>query len=269
MECKITLTTECGAKCKTCPSWKQEKKVMSYPVFEIIWKKLISSRYIHKIILNSTGDMSTLKDMDKFYDLIDKTETEKYIVMQTNAQELKRIPKVNHLVISFNGFDKESYEYTTGLLFEKVVENIKSQYSRMKQIDTVELHCLVWKGNPISQEKADNLLEIFKDFPGSIRISEKVENQMGEVETEPTVNREPCDYLQKLIIYADGSVIMCAHDFAGKNKYANLISDSIDSALFNLQKQAKLYEHAHKIFNGLCSKCNYNVPLGDRVRYLR
>lgn len=269
MQAKIAITTKCGARCKTCPAWKMPETTLPVDDFVTVWDKLNSSHMVSSIFVNSTGDFFSLEDYIWYADYIENY-SKKRVAITTNGLNLEYIPRVREFIISFNGCDKESYEYTTGNNFEKVVGNIRDAYDSLKKrVKTTELHCLVWEGNPDPEEK---LLELFGDFPGKIRLSYKYDNQFGPdytIESYRSCERVPCDYLDKLVIYPTGDVIMCSHDHEGNVQWGNLIHDSISDCFHNIERVEKRFLHKGGFYTGLCEKCNYNTRGKGRIVYLK
>lgn len=234
---------------------------MSVPDWRVIWKKLNESPFIGKILLNNTGDVWNHPERDEILEVL-KTDKAKWVAMTTNAGKMEYIPDgIDELIISFNGGTKKGYEKTTGLPFEEVVENIRSLYPQTGKLRDLQMHCLMWDGNAGEE---DALLELWRDFPGKIRVSYKYDNQQHEdhtLEGYRSEKRIPCDYLYNMLcVYPGGEVWMCAHDFRGVNKWGNVVTQSIPEVITNKGREHKLQEHIDGEYTGLCEKCNYNRP---------
>jgi MoaA/NifB/PqqE/SkfB family radical SAM enzyme len=268
MDAKISVTTKCNAQCKTCPVWQLQGFDMSVKDFKLIWNKLNTSKHINKILLNNTGDMYNHPDRIELFKYLENHRA-KYTVMTTNAEKMDYIPAIDELIISFNGGNREGYEYTTGMDYERTCTNIRKHYKEIfNKIKTVEMHCLIWDGN-VESEK--DILQTWSDFPGRIRISYKYDNQMKEDHTLQDYKREEriyCDYLDKLNIWPNGKIIMCAHDFAGSVSFGNILIEDIEVLMYNSDRKRKRIEHMSGEFTGLCENCNYNTPLWGKVNYV-
>lgn len=269
MTCKVSLTTRCNATCATCPVWQHKGQDMSYEVWREVWRRLNASPDVSKIILNNTGDVGVHPDRALLFDVM-RTGKRKFLVMQTNGAHLPDLPPgLDHLVISFNGGTKKSYEATTGLDFDLVVGNIKRLYPAIQALSCAEIHCLVYDGNAGTEEA---LGDLWADFPGRVRLSYKYDNQHAEDRTLPQhreTQRVMCDYLSQLCIWPDGSVIMCAHDFKGENRWGSILTNTPAELMAHPLRQKKNVEHYCDEYTGLCADCNYNTLIGDRIRYLR
>jgi len=262
---KFTITTECGAKCATCPSWKQPQKTMDIETFMDIWKKLNDDPRIGSIMINGTGDITAVPGWHEYM-----TEAasykRKHVLMTTNGAYLDCVPAVlDTIVISFNGGTKETYEKTTGLDFDKVRKNIWDLYKDLDKIGS-EIHCLIWKGN---EKDAAAFCDLWADFPGKKRISYKAENQGGnDFGVMPDDKRIPCEYLEKLCIEHDGRVAACNHDWQAVSNFGNLKTDTIDSVMTHPERLRMMEEHAAGKYTGICEKCNYNVQATGKVVYV-
>lgn len=270
MDAKIAITTRCGGMCRTCPSWQVPEVTMDLDLFATIWRKINRSLYIRKILVNGTGDFFQLPDYLEYAQIIENVGRKK-VAITTNGLNLDYIPAVDDFVISFNGADEDTYQLTTGLPFWKVVDNIRDAYDDIKcNTRNAEIHCLAWAGNP---DPKDGLLELFGDFPGRIRVSYKYDNQGGTNYTlTPHVctERVLCDYLETLVIYPTGDVIICSHDFEGNVQWGNLRHDSVRDCITNIERWDKVRQQNAGFFTGICETCNYNTRGSDgRIVYIK
>jgi radical SAM protein with 4Fe4S-binding SPASM domain len=207
-------------------------------------------------------------DKDRIFDYIGNHKF-KFVIMTTNAGLMDRVPNIDELIISFNGGTKESYEYTTGLDFDRTVANIKSLYPQIATLRNAEIHCLIWEGNKGTEEQ---LKRLWADFPGRVRLSYKYDNQFEEDKTLPEYRKKErvyCDYLDTFSIMPNGQVISCAHDFKMSTNWGNAFEDDIDELNYHPERIRKREEHVRGEFTGLCEKCNYNTPVDDRTKYIK
>jgi len=268
VEAKVSLTTKCNARCRTCPVWTLPGETMSFGNWVKVWGKLMDSPRITHVMLNNTGDIYCEPNHAEYLQLVHR-KAGKQVALTTNAVALDMVPDVDNLVISFNGGTKEAYEHTVGVSFDAVRQNIRSMYPALTRLPYVELHCLIWEGNAGSERA---LVKEWEDFPGRVRISYKYDNQMREDKTLPQYKVErriPCDYLGKLSIWPDGRVVSCAHDFQGVNDFGNILVDEIDDLVRNPARVSMWAAHERLEFGGLCEKCNYNTPASGRVLYVK
>jgi radical SAM protein with 4Fe4S-binding SPASM domain len=268
-DAKVSVTTKCNAKCKTCPVWKLPSDTMSFGRFQQLIKILNDSNKVDRILLNNTGDLYNIPDHVKYLTYVER-HMRKPVIMTTNAGLMDYVPTISSLIISFNGGNKEAYEYTTGVDFDETVKRIREAYPMMRKVPSVEMHCLIWDGNAESEK---DLLDLWDDFPGRIRVSYKYDNQHEEdhtLEEYKTDQRIPCDYLSKNIsIMPTGQVVACAHDFKRVTNFGNVFEDDIEAILWSKERREMLAKHNKGIFDGLCENCNYNTLTHGKIKYLR
>ncbi len=268
MDAKISLTTKCNAKCRTCPVWQKPGETISFERFKELWDRMMLAPMVNRVLLNNTGDLYNIPDNMRYLLYIEQHRY-KFTVMTTNAQLMGYVPSIDHLIISFNGGNKKTYEHTTGLPFDEVVQTIKRKYPLFSRVGQVELHCLIWDGNEGSEA---DLQELWADFPGRVRLSYKYDNQMKEDHTLKQYQRKdriPCDYLDMLSIHPDGKVISCAHDFDAVTDFGNVFSDPIALTGMHPERIRKKQEHLDGIYSGICEKCNYNTPDEGKIVYIK
>jgi len=232
-----------------------------------MWVKLMMAPEVTRILLNNTGDMYLHPKRKEIFKYIEEHKY-KPVIMTTNAGAMDYVPKIDHLIISFNGGTKSSYEYTTGLDFDKTVKKIKSFYPDIAKVYS-EIHCLMWDGNEGTEAA---LKELWKDFPGRVRLSYKYDNQMKEdhtIDKYKKTDRVFCDYLTMLSILPDGKVISCAHDFEGVTDFGNIFTEEVGDILKNKNRIKKMKEHYEGRFEGLCKKCNYNTGIDGKIVYVK
>lgn len=270
MTCKVSLTTHCNGRCVTCPVWQYPGEHMSVETWRVLWARLNASELVRKVILNGTGDVGAHPKRDSIFEvMLGGKRPGLWLTLQTNAAHLPDLPPgLNELVISFNGGTRESYERTTGLPFDQVVANVKALYPQIMLVPSREIHCLIYDGNAGTEEA---LADLWHDFPGRVRVGYKYDNQHDQDRTLDryrAAERIPCDYLDQLVVWPDGSVVQCAHDFEGSVRWGSLLDATPEELMQHHGRQAKRVEHACGEYTGLCADCNYNVPIRDQFRYL-
>jgi len=237
----------------------------------MIWDKLMFAPQIMRILINNTGDMFIHPQRDELFDYMERNKR-KAIIMTTNAAEMDRVPKIHEMVISFNGFDKESYEYTTRLPFDETVAKIRSFYPEIKEnLQNAEIHCLAWADTYVDNIE-DRVRDLWGDFPGRVRVSYKYDNQHAEdltVAAYKQTDRIMCEYLETLSILPNGDVNMCAHDFGGEYIWGNALTDSIYSLIVHGERMKQIARHKSGDFMGLCASCNFNTTTSGRVVYVK
>lgn len=264
---KVTITTRCGAKCKTCPCHAlAQHRTMSFPTFHRVlnWIEYLAQP-ADTIFLNGVGDVMCLLDAPKYLARIAACPLNTSLT--TNGLFLNMLPKVRSLVISFNGGTLEAHHAVTGLDSARVLANIQRLYPDMLG-KHVEIHCLICK---LNEGTEGNLLKLFEGFPGRIRVSYKCENQGGDdltVESKRKPNRIPCDYLENVTIDANGFMLQCPHDFEARSNLG-FAQGTLDEVMHNPERVRLRKEHCAGVYTGLCERCNYNIPNVDQTVYLK
>lgn len=271
MDAKVAVTTHCNGRCKTCPVGFLEQRygeTMPFERFVALWEILMASPRIGRVILNGTGELYTIPDHVRYLQHVEHHAT-KPVILQTNAELLDYVPMVDVLVISYNGGNKAAYEATTGMSHDRMTQNVRRHYPQLAQIPDLQLHVLICEFNADSEA---DILTTWADFPGKIRVSYKYDNQMTTDRTLPayrTTQRVYCDYLDGLSIWPDGTIISCAHDVRRQTVWGNIFTDGIEAVLQHPSRLQKRLEHLCGQWTGLCERCNYNTPIGHRLRYLQ
>lgn len=273
MEVKLSLTTRCGARCSTCPSWRRPQEDMPVGLFKMIWDRLgdwsASERIL--VMINNTGDVYHHPAATEILEYISKNRRGLQIIMTTNGSGMDYIPTIDGLMLSWNGGDPGMYREMTGLDWEKVRARVRMRYGELvERIPRLEIHSLVCQRN---FHAVGGLEKGWEDWPGRIRLSYKYDNQGGEDLTLPDFRgdpRIPCDYLRKITIEADGSVGMCAHDWDRSEEWGPFLGYESPGEVFDHPaRMRKALEHADGKYYGVCERCNYNVTDQGKVFYIR
>jgi hypothetical protein len=280
----IAITYKCGTACKTCNTWMLEG-TMPFDRFTVMWDKLQASEQIERFVVNGLGDVNVLPDAVRYLKYMEshrRKEGQKFaqeIVFTTNGKVLPYIPEVEHYIISFNGGNKETYEYTTGLPFEKTRDVIREKYDDLKKkVGCAEIHMVVWSGNKGSE---DDFKRLWADFPGRVRLNYRATNipaKHAALEELPP-SKEPqvyCDNLDVITVQPNGDIELCfcgfSTDFTGLKSspvFGNIFEDSIPALLNAPERIWYKAQMARGIFEHPCDKCNYNVSLDNKLVYLK
>ena len=268
IDAKISITTACGARCATCPSWQREPKVMGLDDFETVFKKLCDAPIVSRILINGTGDITAIDGWHDYFDIMAKHKN-KPLIMTTNGAYLDMVPDcLDELIISFNGGTPETYKESTGLDFNEVAAKIRALYPQFWKLKNLEMHCLIWKENENTEEE---FVEYWRDFPGALRVSWKCDNQGGDYfGTMRGMDgiRIPCSYLSSLNIEHDGRVSACCHDWEGKTDFGNLLNDSVGEVWRSPEREKMVAQHYQGKYSGICEHCNFNVRAEGKFAYI-
>jgi len=80
MEIKISLTTRCNAKCKTCDVWCYKGTDMQLKNFYTIFEKIINCDHVNGIMLGSTGESYLHPNIDMIFDYVEEKQKKVPIV---------------------------------------------------------------------------------------------------------------------------------------------------------------------------------------------
>jgi radical SAM protein with 4Fe4S-binding SPASM domain len=265
----IELTNKCNGKCITClnRSMRRQRGTMDFGLFKKIVDESCSSMYLEMVHLYGVGEDYLIPDVKKYFDYAVKKYSERGIktVLITNGELITDLPAGLSVVdISFNGGKKESYERITGMDFEKTVKNIW-RLERQGQLDASRnIHMLVFKDN---EEEVEDFKKLFAFTGASLVLAHKFDNQCGEIDDKTVQqyhsgHRIPCHYVRNVLNIAwNGDVILCPHDFEGTVNYGNVRDQSIKKVWYSNLHKEMLKKHSARCFNGLCKKCNFNIPI--------
>ena len=278
---KVTLTNRCNAHCKSCltPDIKGKRGSMSKGEFFSTMRLLADSGRVGYIMLSNIGEMFMIPDVADWVEEISPYVRSRGIqfAITTNGL-LSKLPKgMDHFTISFNGYDKASYEDMTGLPYEAVIENIRNIVkvkNERKDPVNLQIHYCSFDGDEAHERM---FAEQFADLNIPLRVSRKIENQFDKMgcqsamaDAQKAEPRVPCNYLGFINVHWNGDVIMCAHDFEGETVWGNLWKQGLNEILMRSNKAltTKQEEHIQGKFTGLCSNCQYNTDLGEKVYYV-
>lgn len=276
VEFKITFTTACSMKCDTCLQREIKKH---YHI----------DKELYKSIIQQIVDLDIKKKTVSFYsigesylypefaslcewaiEILHKHEIKTTIV--TNGTHIDRIPKgIDNFFISFNAGRKESYEKITGYSFEKVRDNIFRLYNEgeFKNAKKAQIHMLCFDEN---KGEENDFLETFRSLKGiGYRFSYKYDNQHEETEhsgREEQYNggrkRIPCSYVTRsIVIYSNGDVVRCCHDFFDEYSYGNLNENTLEDIIKSETRIKVFKDHMDGKYREICAKCDFNTVGSD------
>lgn len=270
----IETTNICNAGCVMCPHKKMERKkeVMRDETFGLIIEKLKNEK-INPLafILNGFGDPLTDQ---KIFDRV-KTIKEEFpgaivkFYSNLGLADDKAIENIlnsglNEINISFNGYDRTSYEKTMKIDYQKTLNNLENliaekNKSRSKLKIRISMALVshnagdekkflkFWRGkvNSVSVNKIHTYNNSVEDFSGKNKINFR----------KPVY---PCKYLWNTIVFGtSGDIYLCCLDYAGKYNFGNISENGILDIFYSGEFDAIREKHLKNDVKSIdiCSTC--------------
>ena len=251
----IELTNFCNANCKMCTYsiMKRRKGFMSSNVFKTVIDKLAELDSIEHIQLHGHGESFLHKDINEFANYAKSKCPNKIISLFTNGVLVEKIPDgFDHIVISFNGGNKKTYEKMMGLNFENAVEKIRSVTPKNK----VTLQMLLCKSNVDSKEDFEKLWYGWK-----FGMHDGYYNWAGNLPYDgvhpPPLSGICSRLFIHMSIHWNGIVNLCTQDYEQTTFVGSIITNSIidiyNSPLFVRKRK----EQKAGIWSDICKDCSY------------
>ncbi len=273
----IVLETSnlCNAKCVMCPHVKMQRKkgVMSDEIFDLIIQKIQEERISPlAFILNGFGEPLTDKNiiprMNKIKSLFPKSILKFYSnfgLADDSVIEKLVDSGLDEINISFNGFNKESYEDVMKINYDKTIANvlklIKSRNDKKSKLK-IRMSMALVNSNDGDEKK---FIKKWGNKVDSVSIN-KVHDYGGSVKSvsgKYKINYEkkrlnPCKAIFNSIIFGvTGDIFLCCLDYEGSFNFGSVRDNKILDIFYS-----KEYENIRKIhLNGdarklkLCSSC--------------
>ena len=276
----IENSSFCNAGCAFCPykAMQRQKKIMNQATFNQVIKRIKQFNLpINKVFLSGMGepllDNNIVKRIKKLKSLglNLKIYTNASVLTKKIAQKLIDF-KVNELNISFNGFDKVSYEKIMRLDFNQTIKNINQLIKLKKQAGTdlpkIRVSMILEKENELGvkgylqnwQNKVSSVtVSLAHEWGGG--ISPKTRNQFYK-----TQRVFPCRSLwHTIMIDSSGNFVICCRDYESKFVLGNVFNCSI--AKIRGSKVIKLFKKQHFLFKNnelpkMCQQCNFPYQNG-------
>ena len=271
-ELSIETTNLCNAKCIICahPDMKRPKGRMQTGLVYSIIDQAGQGR-VKKLFLSGFGEPLLDSRLQDFVDYaktkgIDNISivTNGYLLTTTVASDLVNAG-INEIIISTDGFTKETYEkIRIGLKFDKLVENIKSLSSLKKRKSVrIDISCLDLINNRREKHLAYELFGKYVDniyFRQAQGWTGKYAQSLAGYSPHFEPNPIPCRYLwDSISVYIDGKVPTCCLDFEAEGVMGDVTNESIENIWrgerFEFYRQAHLQNRKSQL--SPCSKCGY------------
>jgi len=184
---------------------------------------------------------------------------------------------LDEINISFNGYDKKSYEATMKLNYERSLKNLKTLISlnnKNQHKIIIRISSTLVKSN---DKKADLFINKWENLVDSVSVNKahnynnSIENQSDKYQINfKKENIFPCKYLfNSIVIGVTGDIFLCCLDYEGKYKFGNInkpikILDIFYSEGFENIRQQHLNKDLSKM--PICQNCY--TPYKNGVEWL-
>ena len=234
----LETTTRCNASCSFCMRRriKRGHGEMSVELFDKIMRQLPEGSWVVPHIWNEP-----LEDT-RFWDLMNLVPSCCSVLLYTNGslvagdslQGLSTHPLVKRIYVSFNGWDKESYESSMfGLDFDVTVANVLALVS-LERENKSEVHLSVIVPREKQSSEVYGLLD--KIFPMRLFSTCAIYNpfQIRSGTEDPNPRNLACSrpFFYMSILW-DGRVCLCCDDYDGEEILGDLNRDTVESVWFS------------------------------------
>ena len=275
----IESSTTCNAKCKMCPHDRLRRHgKMEYSMFTSIVDQAIDLG-CRAFTLFRVGEPLLFQDLFKWIDYVDKKGAR--VSIYTNGSDLTeeigneikaRKDMIIDFSISFHGCDKETYESTMGLNFERTYERIRNFLTD----NPMRLNIYSLSNNVYDEEYNQKFKALWADFEclsrtGIARYMEWAGSIEGfnTLTTEASKNnqklrRVPCmRVFNEIDVMIDGRVCLCCVDAFGDILFGNLNELSLEEILNHPLR--KYYQQKHLDNQAgelpLCAHCSTSMEI--------
>jgi radical SAM protein with 4Fe4S-binding SPASM domain len=270
----LETTNVCNAKCIMCPHacMQRNAEIMSDETFTCAVNR-IKEADLQPVafILNGFGEPLTDKKIFRRIKSI-KQEFKKSMVKIYSNFNIATDESINDIVhcgldeinISFNGFDKGSYENTMGINYERTLTNTDKLLKAKNQKNS---HLKVRLSMALVSYNENDAQEFIRDWSrqvDSVSVNRihtyggQVKDASGKLKINFNKPVFPCKYLwNTIVIGVTGDLYLCCLDYNGRYSFGNIKKDKILDMFYSerFERIRKLH-YERKIDNlGICKYC--------------
>ena len=280
----IETSNFCNAKCIMCPHQKMKRKhqFMTDTTFNLILKRLKQEKINPLVfILNGFGEPLTDKQIFSRISKIKNSFPQSIVKIYSNISLLHNpLPLLNsglnEINISFNGYNRQSYQKTMKISYQRSLNNLKKliKQRQAKQSELkIRISMVLTREN---QSQKNKFIKRWASLVDSISINKAHTYSQSVSETADkhkinyhSKNTFPCKYIWNTInIDVNGQVTLCCLDYDSKHIFGNIKKQSIlktfYSPKFNKIRQIHLHKNLSKI--PICQTCY--TPYKNGVEWL-
>lgn len=267
----VELTSDCNFRCVMCPNKDLDNKDRGYMPMDLYTKILEEAAgWVFEINLAHRGESLLHPRIPEM--IAAAREKGVYTRLHSNAslltEDLSRQiidAGLNRLSISFDGYDKATYEkIRRGGDFEQVSANIVRllQIKKEMGVKHPETAIEVINFKPVKESPAssDEFRRRFKGLPLDSFVIKELHNWAGEIKTaEPGKHYSVCTFpWNALVVFWDGAVLPCTQDFFGYY----VVGNAGQSTLREIWNSDRMVDLRRRLVSGdvqelkTCSACD-------------
>lgn len=266
----IEVTSACNLKCPFCATTYSGSKVKNGFMEWKTVKKILDEAQeygAYACKFNMRGEPLLHKELGRFIKyakkrgLIDVFFNTNGVLLTEEKAKMLIDSGLDRLTISFEGFDKATYEKNRlGAKFEEVVANIE----RLRKLRN-ELKCANPKIRiqavlvPELKKRIDEFIAFWKDKVDQVSYNEMLDNVPKKA--KPIKSSWICPFpYQRITIMWDGTITICSNDFYGKLAMGNIHSTTIkDCWTLSLENLRKLHREGRADEIKACAECSLRI----------
>lgn len=270
----IETTNVCNARCIMCPHirMKRHQGIMTEEIFSTILKK-IKKDNINPLcfILNGFGepliDSSIVERVKKIKKRFPSSVVKFYTNFSLASDKISReliLSGLDEINISFNGFDKESYEKVMGLDYRTTKNNLIKLIKIKNKLHGATKIRISMTLVSINQKSFDKFLSFWKGKVDSVSVNRvhTYGGSVGDVSGRLRINFKkkpyPCKYLWNTVVFDfEGNLVLCCLDYESKHKFGNIknkgVLEMFYSDNFNAVREMHKQRNLEKL--NMCKKC--------------
>lgn len=262
----IEVTSLCNLRCPFCATTYSRNAIKNGFIKWVTVKKILdeaADNGLYACKFNFRGEPLLHKDLGKFIKyakkkgIIDVFFNTNGTLLTERAAKMLIDSGLDRLTVSFEGFDKKTYENSrVGANFEKVVANVE----RLRRIrersgsgkPKIRVQAVL---APAIEKNIDKFISFWKDRVDQVSYNEMLDNVPGKIKTVRSPWICPFPY-QRMTIMWDGSITFCYNDNYGKLIVGNVKKMSLKEAWkssFNKLRRLHSNGRAHEI--EACNEC--------------
>jgi radical SAM protein with 4Fe4S-binding SPASM domain len=281
----IETTNICNAKCIMCPHTKMQRRmgVMDNEVFELIVKKLKADRISPlAFILNGFGEPLADKKIFERIALLKKEFPQSVLKFYSNlglANEDATLGLVSsgldEINVSFNGYDKENYEDTMKISYQKTLENLRRLIAKKNEVGSklkIRISMTLVSHNDGDEKK------FIKEWSGqvdsvSVNKIHTYNNSVEDVSGKNKINYKkltyPCKYLWNTLVFGvSGDMFLCCLDYEGEYNFGNIREKGVLEIFYSEAFENIRKKHLENNIKNIKMCANCYTPYKNGVEWL-